>query len=79
MFQANAIFYVDLGDLGFLRDGHAGQNTTQQSKHVKQKKLMVHLTKDRFGWIILNYVILSALDVNKISCLQVWSGTDITF
>ena len=25
-----------------------------------------HLTKDRFAWIILNYVILSALDVNNI-------------
>ena len=25
-----------------------------------------HLTKDRFVWIILNYVILSVLDVNNI-------------
>ena len=25
-----------------------------------------HLTKDRFAWIILNYVILSVLDVNNI-------------
>ena len=26
-----------------------------------------NLTKDRFAWIILSYVILSALDVNNIS------------
>ena len=25
-----------------------------------------HLTKDRFAWIILSYVILSSLDVNNI-------------
>ena len=34
-----------------------------------------HLTKDPFGWTILSYVILSALDVNDISCLQLWQGT----
>ena len=33
-----------------------------------------HLTKDRFAWVILNHVILSALNVNKISSLQHWQG-----
>ena len=39
----------------------------------------LHITKDRFAQIILNYVILSALDVNNKSCLQLWEGTDIAF
>jgi hypothetical protein len=34
----------------------------------------LHLTKDRFAWIIVSYVILSALDVNNKSCLQLWEG-----
>jgi hypothetical protein len=34
--------------------------------------------KTRFDSIYLSYVILSALDV-KISCLQLWEGTDIAF
>ena len=33
-----------------------------------------HLTKDRFAWIILNYVILSSLDVNNISEMNI-TGT----
>jgi hypothetical protein len=33
--------------------------------------------KTGFARIILSYVILSVLDVNKISCLQLWEGTDI--
>ena len=37
----------------------------------------LHLTKDRFVWIILSYVILSALAVNNITCQQLWQGTDI--
>ena len=39
----------------------------------------LHLTKDRFAWIILSYVILSALDVNNKSCLQLWEGAVIAF
>ena len=38
----------------------------------------LHITKDRFAQIILNYVISSALDVNNKSCLQLWEGTDIS-
>jgi hypothetical protein len=38
----------------------------------------LHLTKDRFAWIILSYVILSALDVNK-SSLELWEGAVIAF
>ena len=37
----------------------------------------LHSTKDRFTWIILSYVILSALDVNNKSCLQLWEGAGI--
>jgi hypothetical protein len=33
--------------------------------------------KTGFARIILSYVILSVLDVNNISCLQLWEGTDI--
>jgi hypothetical protein len=32
--------------------------------------------KDRFARIILSYVILCMLDVNNISCSQLWEGTD---
>ena len=32
----------------------------------------LHLTKDRFAWIILSYVILSKLKVNNRTCLHVW-------
>ena len=39
----------------------------------------LHLTKDRFAWIIFSYVILSALDVNNKSCLQHWEGAVIAF
>jgi hypothetical protein len=41
----------------------------------------LHLTKDRFAQIILNYVISSTLglEVNNKSCLQLWEGTDIAF
>jgi hypothetical protein len=39
----------------------------------------LHLTKDRFAWIILSYVILRALDVNNKSCLQLWEGVGIAF
>jgi hypothetical protein len=39
----------------------------------------LHLTKDRFAWIILSYVILSELDVNNKSCLQLWEGAGIAF
>ena len=42
-----------------------------QSLHLK--------LKDRFAWVILSYVILSALDVTNISCLQLLEGTDIAF
>ena len=38
-----------------------------------------HLTKDRFAWVILSHVILSALNVNNISSLQHWQGKDIAF
>ena len=38
-----------------------------------------HITKDRFAWIILNYVILSSLDVNNIFWLQHWQDKEITF
>ena len=41
--------------------------------------ILYGLTKDRFAWIILNYVILSALDVNNKSCLQLWEGAGIAF
>ena len=34
----------------------------------------LHLSKDRFAWIILNYVILSELEVNNTTCLQLWQG-----
>jgi hypothetical protein len=37
----------------------------------------LHLTKDRFAWIILSYVILSALDVNNISSLGRYDCLDI--
>ena len=37
------------------------------------------LTKDRFAWVILSHVILSALNVNSISSLQYWQGKDIAF
>jgi hypothetical protein len=39
----------------------------------------LHLTKDRFAWIILSYVILSALDVNNKSSLQLLEGAVIAF
>ena len=32
--------------------------------------------KRPFRRIILSYVILCVLDVNNISCLQLWEGTD---
>ena len=38
-----------------------------------------HLTKDRCALIISSNVNLSALDVNSISCLKLWVGTDIGF
>ena len=38
-----------------------------------------HLAKDRFAWVILSHVILSALNVNNISSLQYWQGKDIAF
>ena len=37
----------------------------------------LHLTKDRFAWIILSDVILSKLKVNNRTCLQLWQGADI--
>ena len=33
-----------------------------------------HLTKDRFAWVILSHVILSALKVNNISSLHIGKG-----
>ena len=38
-----------------------------------------HLTKDRFAWIILSYVILSSLDVNNIFWQQHWQDKEIAF
>ena len=38
-----------------------------------------HLTKDRCARIISSYANVSALDVNNISCLKLWVGTDIAF
>ena len=35
-----------------------------------------HLTKDRFAWIILSYIILCVLNVNNISSLQYRQGKD---
>jgi hypothetical protein len=35
-------------------------------------------TNDRFARTILSYAILSVLNVNNISCLQLWEGADIT-
>ena len=37
----------------------------------------LHLSKDRFVWIILSYVILSELEVNNITYLQLSQGADI--
>ena len=37
----------------------------------------LHLPKDRFAWIILSYAILSELEVNSITYLQLWQGADI--
>ena len=49
------------------------------SKRLIPMNQSLHITKDRFAQIILDYVISSALDVNNKSCLQLWEGTDIAF
>ena len=38
-----------------------------------------HLTIERCARIISSYLNVSALDVNNISCLKLWVGTDIAF
>ena len=53
---------------------------TQNDSFLYQYDQSLHLKlKDRFAWVILSYVILGALDVTNISCLQLWEGTDIAF
>jgi hypothetical protein len=54
-----------------------GDTRLHNSKSLIPMNQPPHWTKDRFAWIILSYVILSALDVNNISCLQLWEGTII--
>ena len=44
---------------------------------ISCEPVSIHLTKDRFAWIILSYVILSKLKVNNKTCLQLWHGADI--
>ena len=47
------------------------------SKQLISVNQSPHSTKDRLAWIILNDVILRALDVNNIFRLQHWQGKDI--